>query len=79
MVRVPDVMLGPPLLPPAAKKVAWYVPLLRGRGVVILHSSSYSSAVPEPEVAVVHAGELLREVASEEPGREPELTVMEDG
>jgi hypothetical protein len=81
MVKVPDVMLGAPLVPPVAKKVTWYVPLLAEVGVsVTLHSSSYSSAVPEPEVAVVQAGELVRDVASAEPaGREPELTVIDDG
>ncbi len=47
---------------------------------VIMHSVSYSSAVPEPEVACVQAGELEVDVAScASEGIEPELMVMELG
>jgi hypothetical protein len=81
MVSVPETVLGAPLAPPVAKNVAWYVPLSAVTGVsVIAHSSSYSSDVPLPDVAVVQAGELERDVASfASLGKLPEFRVMEAG
>ncbi len=82
MVSVPEVVFGCAVGCPGREEGQ------RGRcrlsldvGVsVILHSSSYSSAVPVPVVAVVQAGLLDNEVAyvaSE--GRVPECNVMDAG
>ena len=57
------------------------MPLSAAVGVsLILHSSSYSVAIPEPEVAVVQAGVLVSDVAKvASEGRVPDATVMEAG